>query len=54
MLVSATGLRAAARSYSASNYDIPKAQVDRQIAVLDARVSCLLKGMLHFLGIDLM
>ena len=47
-------LRAAARSYSSSKYDIPKAQVDLQVAVSDARVFSLLKGMLHFLGIDLM
>ena len=34
--------------------DIPKAQVDLQVDLLDARVSSLLKGMLHFLRIDLM
>ena len=38
------------RSYSSSKYDIPKAQVDLQVALLDARVSSLLKGMLHFYG----
>ena len=43
-------LRAAARSYSSSKHDIPKTQV----ALLDARVSSLLSGMLHFLRIDLM
>ena len=47
-------LRAAAQSYLASKYDIPKAQVDLQVALLDARVSNLLKGMLHFLRIELM
>ena len=34
--------------------DIPKAQVYLQVAPLDASVSRLLKGMLHFLKIDLM
>ena len=29
-------MRAAARSYSASKYGIPKAQVDLQVALLDA------------------
>ena len=45
---------AAARSYSSSKNDIPKAQVDLQVALLDARVSNLLRGMLHFIRIDLM
>ena len=38
-------LRAAARSYSSSKHDIPKEQVDLQIALLDAGVSSLLRGM---------
>ena len=37
MLVSA----AAAGSYSASKHDIPKAQVDRQVALFDAKQVCL-------------
>ena len=47
-------LRAVIRSYSASNHDIPMAHVDLQVALLDARVSSLLKGMMHFLRIDLL
>ena len=38
----------AAQSYLASQHDIPKAQVDRQVALLDARASSLLNRMLHF------
>ena len=34
--------------------DIPKTQVDLQVALLGARVSSLLRGMLNFLRIDLM
>ena len=47
-------LRAAARSYSASKHDIPKAHVDRQVALLEARASSMLNGMLNFSRIDLM
>ena len=47
-------LRAAAQLYSLSKYDIPKAQADLQVALLDARISRLLRGILHFLMIDLM
>ena len=43
-------IRAAARSYSASTYDIPLAQV----ALLDGTASSLLNRMLHVLRIDLM
>ena len=47
-------LRAAVRSYSASEHDIPKALVDLQVALFVARGSSLLKGMLHILRIDLL
>ena len=47
-------LRAAARSYSALKYDIPKGQIDRQGALMDARATSLLNGMLYSLRIDLM
>ena len=40
-------LRSAARWYSASMHVIPKVQVDRQVALIDARASSLLNGMLH-------
>ena len=52
--MSATASESAARSYSSSKYDIPKAQVDLQVALLNARVSSLLTGMLHSLRMDLM
>ena len=54
MLVSATASESCSRSYSASKNDIRKAQVDLQVALLDARVTSLLKGMMHFLRIDSM
>ena len=47
-------MRAAARSCSASKYDITKAQDDRQVDLLDANASSLRNGMSHFLRIDLM
>ena len=47
-------LRAVAREYSASKYDIPLAQVDRQVALWDARAFSLLTEVLHFLRIGLM
>ena len=47
-------LRAATLSYSSSKYDIPRPQVDLQVAQFDARVYSLLKGMLPFLRIYLM
>ena len=47
-------LKAATRSYIASKQDIPKTQVDSQVALLVARTYSLLNGMLHFLRIDSM
>ena len=52
--MSATASESATRSYASSKYDIPKAQVDLKVGLFDARDSSLLKGMLHFLRIDLM
>ena len=41
-------------SYSAAEYGIQYAQVDLQLALLDAEPSSLLREMLHFLAMDLM
>ena len=45
---------AAARSYESLKYDIAEALMDFQVALLDARVSILLKGMFQFSSFDLM
>ena len=49
MLVSATESESCSSILFSIKVYIPKTQVDRQVALLDATASSLLNGMLHFL-----